>query len=194
MIEKYTLRKQNIAKRDQLTREEFQVKSSIILDQLLRHSVYMMAEDLFTYVSFGNEVDTFGLITSALLSDKRVYVPKVLDKKCMEFYQIKSIGELSPGTLGILEPKPIILGQMRKERNQIMIVPGLAFDGFGNRIGYGGGYYDRYFFTHPNENLNLVALAYDFQVEEKLQVERLDVPVHRIITEKRNIECTVNKG
>lgn len=189
MIDKYTLRKQNRDKRDQLSREEVQVKWSVILDRLLRLPDYMMAEDLFTYVSFGNEVDTIELITSALLSGKRVYVPKVIDKKCMEFYQINSIGELSPGTLGILEPEPGIIGQMEKERKQIMIVPGLVFDEMGNRIGYGGGYYDRYFINHPNKNLNRVALAYDFQVVDVLQTEQFDIPVHRIVTEKRMMDC-----
>lgn len=187
MMDKYTLRKKNRAKRDQMSEEEVQVKSSAILDQLLRLPEYMMADDLFTYVSFGKEVDTHALITSALLSGKRVYVPKVLDKKFMEFYQIESLEELLPGTLGILEPAPKNLGQMQKERNQIMIVPGLAFDLMGNRIGYGAGYYDRYFIEHPNPNLKSVAIAYDFQIEEVLQAEQFDVPMHSIVTEKRQV-------
>ncbi len=183
------LRKRNKARRDQMTEEEVQMKSSVILDQLLRHPDYTISEDLFTYVSFGNEVDTYGLITGALLSGKRVYVPRVLDKKCMEFYQIKNLDELSPGTLGILEPPPKILGQVEEERKQIMVVPGLAFDFSGNRVGYGGGFYDRYFMSHPNPNLKRVAIAYDFQIEEVLPAKQSDVPVHRIVTEQRMVEC-----
>ncbi len=188
-MDKYTLRKQNKAKRDQMAKEEFKVKCSAILDVLLGLPEYLIADDLFTYVSIGNEVDTTWLITNAFLSGKRVYVPKVLDKKSMEFYQITKLNELTPGTLGILEPEPNILGQMEKERNQIMIVPGLAFDQMGNRIGYGGGYYDRYFIEHPNKNLSRIALAFDFQMEEVLQAEQYDVPVHKIVTENRIIEC-----
>lgn len=186
-MDKYTLREKNRTQRNQMSEEESKVKSSTILDQLLRLPDFMMADDLFTFVSFGKEVDTHGLITGALLSGKRVYVPKVLDKKFMEFYQIETLEELLPGTLGILEPEPKNMGQMKEDRNQIMIVPGLAFDLMGNRIGYGGGYYDRYFIEHPNPNLKKVAIAYDFQIEKVLQTEQFDVPMHRIVTEKRQI-------
>jgi len=105
----------------------------------------------------------------------------------MEFYQIEGLEELLPGTLGILEPEPKKLGQMQNERKQIMIVPGLAFDLIGNRIGFGAGYYDRYFIEHPNPNLKKVAIAYDFQIEEELPADQFDIPMQRIVTEKRQI-------
>jgi 5-formyltetrahydrofolate cyclo-ligase len=57
----------------------------------------------------------------------------------------------------------------------------------GNRIGFGAGYYDRYFFEYPNPNLKKVAIAYDFQIEEELQAEQFDVPIHRIVTERRQV-------
>ncbi|HCL03709.1 MAG TPA: 5-formyltetrahydrofolate cyclo-ligase [Lachnoclostridium phytofermentans] len=187
MMDKNTFRKMNRAKRDQMSEEESQVKSSAILEQLLKLPDFMLADDLFTYVSFGKEVNTHELIKSALLFGKRVYVPKVLDKKFMEFYQIEGLEELLPGTLGILEPEPKKLGQMQNERKQIMIVPGLAFDLIGNRIGFGAGYYDRYFIEHPNPNLKKVAIAYDFQIEEELPADQFDIPMQRIVTEKRQI-------
>ena len=188
-MEKHTLRTQNRERRDHMPEEEAMLKSSLILDQLLRMPEFSMADEIYTYVSFGNEVDTFSLITSAVLSGKRVFVPKVLDKKRMEFFRIKHIGELQSGTLGILEPTSDELGMLDVTKKQIMIVPGLVFDENGNRIGYGGGYYDRYLWGQPNESLHLVAPAYEFQVVKSLCAEELDIPVHKIVTEKRIIEC-----
>lgn len=188
-MEKHTLRKQNRERRNQMPEEEAMRKSSLILDQLLRMPEFRLAEEIYTYVSFGNEVDTFSLITSAILSGKRVYVPKVIDKKRMEFFRIKHIGELQSGTLGILEPITDELGKLDVTKKQIMIVPGLVFDEKGNRIGYGGGYYDRYLWEQQNESLHLIAPAYEFQVVKSLNAEELDIPVHKIVTEKRIIEC-----
>lgn len=156
--------------------------SDFIQGQLFQHPFYLSCSQIFCYVSFNQEVITRDIISMALSQGKKVTVPKIV-KDEMKFFFLESFEELEPGILGILEPvtdKEAI--PLTTEQN-LVIVPGIAFDYSRNRIGYGKGYYDRFFLKHNSVKMNKVALAYDFQILEQLPVDDYDEKVDQIITQ-----------
>jgi 5,10-methenyltetrahydrofolate synthetase len=180
--------------RDQLTEAEQKQASQLIREQLFKLDYYQNCKAVFTFVSFRSEVDTKEIINRAILDGKKVYVPKV-EERWMEFYEIKSLDELTPKTLGILEPQGD--QSLRYQRtstdnlqaDNLMLLPGLAFDVFGNRIGYGAGYYDRYLSTQGETHFYKIALAYDFQVMEQVASDEYDIKADVIISPSRIINC-----
>lgn len=148
--EKKRIRRRVLARRDALTSQEQWRASCLITERLLGHQWFYRAGSLLCYVSYGSELDTRELIREALRLDKEVYVPKVGENHRMDFFRIGALEELQPGFHGILEPPDtaqIYVGE-GAERT-LMLMPGVAFDLYGNRLGYGGGYYDRYLAAHP---------------------------------------------
>lgn len=182
MEEKKALRNQILDQRNTLSEEEVEVYSSRILDRLLRLEAVMTASEVFTYVSLGSEVDTFALILSSLISGKKVYCPKIIEKGIMKFYRITSLEQLVPGKYDILEPVGDEEGSIYGN-HQVMVLPGVAFDTALNRIGYGGGYYDRYLSIYDKSGCKKIALAYELQMVESLPVEEHDKKVDLIVTE-----------
>lgn len=153
--------------------------STLISESFLALPELCKAESVCTYVSKGNEVDTRYIIESLWRLGKRVYVPKVYGKD-MHFHRISSFDELVCGSYGIMEPE----GDAYEDAlGGIIIVPGVAFDKKLNRIGFGGGYYDRYLAGH--DGFFKVALAYDFQVVDEIQAEPTDIKPDVIVTESR---------
>lgn len=154
--EKKQIRRRVLARRDALTSQEQQRASCLITERLLGHQWFYRAGSLLCYVSYGSELDTRELIREALRLDKEVYVPKVGEGRRMDFFRIGALEELQPGFHGILEPPDtarIYVGE-GAERS-LMLMPGVAFDICGNRLGYGGGYYDRYLAAHPQFQIRL---------------------------------------
>lgn len=151
---------------------------------------YRRAKCILSYVSYKSEVDTKKILEMAWKDGKTVAVPKVLEKNgIMEFYEIQSLQELEMGYQGIEEPDitdkcPIEPEAM--QGNILMIMPGAAFDRECNRIGYGGGFYDRYLSKHP-KTIETIAICYEIQVVDHIPAEILDVKPDRIITEQRII-------
>lgn len=182
-MDKKTARKIIREKKKQLTLEEIQKKSSVIVEKLTRESCFLQAETLYCYVSYNQEVMTKPLITQALAAGKRVAVPKVMGKE-IEFIYLNSLEELIPGYQGIEEPSGT---EIAKEEKILMIMPGLAFDENRNRVGYGGGFYDRYLEKYQNTCFVKVAVAFDFQVLSELEMEPCDKRVDFIVTEARKI-------
>lgn len=130
----------------------------------------------YPYVSYGTEVDTIAMLRYVLehpVQGRRLHVavPRVRGRE-MEFYEITSMEELEPGYHGILEPEQSC--QKVEATEGIMLLPGLAFDQQGNRVGYGGGYYDRYLERYDNERLLTVAVAYDFQIVDRIEMQEYD--------------------
>lgn len=180
-MNKKEIRKQMTEIRDSLSKEEKSVKDAKIQDTLLSLSQIKESEAVFIYLSFRSEIDTLELLRQLWALGKKTYVPKVVNGE-MDFYEISSFKELEPGFYGILEP---VTTKCVSGCAGVMIMPGLAFDLQKNRIGYGGGYYDRYLEKYKNEQLYTIAAAYDFQVVEKLEVEGYDYPVDILVTETR---------
>lgn len=152
--------------------------------------IYAEAELVLAYVSYGNEVDTRAVIESALTSGKRVAVPRVLSHKHkMDFYEIDGMGDLVEGFKGILEPGRGVSSPLGTVDllGSVCLVPGLVFDAAGHRIGYGGGYYDRFLQFYPGDK---IALARSTQVSSNpLPAESCDVPVDFIVTDSGVWNC-----
>ena len=180
VFEKKEIRKRMRTLRENMTREDMFSKSSIIFEQLLTVPEYKRAEKIFTYVSMDNEVDTIMLIDYSLSMDKRIFVPKVVGKD-MLFYEISDISELSPGYYGIYEPDTDGK-EPDYSRAGFMCMPGVAFDMEYNRIGYGGGFYDRY--LSGENKFYKAALAYEYQFVDHIQTELSDVKPDMIVTEE----------
>lgn len=192
--DKQIIRREMKQKRDALTEEEREIESRKIMNQLQSQSWYKKECDILcTYVSYKSEVKTNSLIEQAWTDKKQVCVPRVeLDK--MQFYYITAWEDLKIGSMGIKEPKQscTCFQDLAADKKVIMILPGLAFDVFGNRIGYGKGFYDRYLSKMssflPKERVKLVAFAYSFQViQERLPTESTDQTYDYLITPNKFI-------
>ena len=178
--EKNLIRKQMKQLRADMTRTERFEKSMQIFEQLITVPEFKRADRIYTYVSMDNEIDTIMLIDYSLSLEKRVFVPRVSGKD-MEFYEISDISELNPGYMGIYEPD-INGKEPDYSRTGFMCMPGLAFDRSYNRIGYGGGFYDRY--LSVENKLYKAALAYEAQLLENIPAQDGDVRPDMIVTEE----------
>lgn len=157
-----------------------------ILSRLLGLREYTSCNTILTYVSKPIEVDTAGLIMRAWEDGKQVAVPRcVSGSRSMEFYYVTSFDDLAPQTFGVLEPIP---GCRRLDRYQgsVCLVPALAYDRSGYRLGYGSGYYDRFLSGYDGLKIGVV---YSENLNRRLWHGRYDIPVDLIVTEKRLYTC-----
>lgn len=157
-------------------------KDKKIMDRLFSLPEYQKAGMVVTYVSTGLEVDTRRLIEKALKQGKRVAVPKcVPGTRQMKFYMVKSLcDDLALGTFGVLEPLEERCEEVVSFGGSICIVPALLCDFRGYRLGYGGGYYDRFLagYHHPK-----ICVIYSENIKRRLNHGRFDVPVNTIVTD-----------
>ncbi len=188
ILSKDKLRSQIASFRMSLDNEEYLKKSNIILNKLINSQWYLEADTIISYVSVNNEVDTIGLINRALSDGKRVAVPKIINKE-MEFYYINSLSELKKGYFNIPEPidtSNICMPRSQEESdmsdifNMVMIVPGVAFDRSNNRLGYGGGFYDRYLSIHK---IYTIAICFKEQLLDEICTEEYDIKMDEVITD-----------
>lgn len=177
--EKKEIRKDILGKRKNLSDTFKREFSQTIVEQFVRSREFQETEVLLCYVSTKEEVRTEELMQIAWSDGKKVGVPKVIGKHEMEFYEIHNFQELQKGYRGILEPKE---GNRLCNDSALVVVPGVAFDLLGRRIGYGGGFYDTYLRKHP-EYLK-AAFAFDDQIIEKVPAESHDISMDFIYTEK----------
>ena len=177
-MDKKALRREIGAKKSALSAEEVGRRSAILAEKLFETEQYGACRSLYAYLSFNEEVRTDPIIERAWADGKRVAVPKVVGKE-MVFIWIDSFDALGPGYYGITEP--VNDGPVADDQTALVLMPGLAFDPEGHRVGYGGGFYDRFLENEPDHPL--VALCYDFQMYDHLDVESHDVPVDLVITD-----------
>jgi len=184
---KHDLRRQKLSERMSASEGYIKSSSAAIRASLEKQPEFSSAGTVFVYVPVKKEVDTTGLINGLIASGKRVVVP-VVDSvaKTMSASELKSMDELGDGHFGTLEPKGEFLRPVRPSEIDLSVIPGIAFDANGNRLGYGHGYYDRFL---AETDAPVVALAFDFQVVDDILGESHDVRVGKIITEKRVLEC-----
>ena len=182
---KSLLRKQFMEKRAALSEKEVIAKSEIIISKLEELPEFKPAKNILCYVSFSTEVETIPFIKKYLLTkSKNILVPKMIGNK-LRLFRINSFSDLAPGNFNILEPvngKEFDAAQLTWE--DIILVPGLAFDIAHDRLGYGKGYFDRLL---KDTKARKIAIAFELQILTKLPTENHDVKVDRIITEKRII-------
>ncbi len=190
-MDKRELRKNIVKLRDQLSLAEIRDKSFRIANNLYSLPEFRAAHQVMFFVSFGSEVDTRDMVEVSIKADKVALVPKAKPaKRELIPSEIRSWeNDLEPGTYDILEPKEKFLRPRDPEGINLLIVPGVAFDKKGNRLGYGGGYYDR-FFPQLMPGTPLVALAFELQIVPEVPVDEWDRPVDKIITEERIIDCS----
>ncbi|MDP4089106.1 MAG: 5-formyltetrahydrofolate cyclo-ligase [Bacillota bacterium] len=183
---KKELRQFIVRKRDEVAPALRQEWDNIIFDRLIDSEYYKRAEMIFTFVSFKSEVDTHRIIKRALEDKKIVCIPKIKSKeKGIELYRINGMDELKPGYFGILEPVESCPA-VEAAAFDLILMPGVAFDRKGGRLGYGRGYYDRFLSKLDSES-DKIALAYHFQLLDSVPVDIWDVLVDGIITEEEFI-------
>lgn len=181
MENKKTIRNIIKEKRSILTDKEKELMDNIIFNKIIESESYKIAKVMFVYVSFQGEVDTKRFIEYALNQDKRICVPKIVSKKeGLKAVEINSLQDLKEGAYGILEPEGFN-SEINKEEIDLILMPGVAFDKEGGRVGYGGGFYDR-FLKGVSKDTSKIALAYDFQIFNKVPMEEQDVRIDGIIT------------
>jgi len=182
-----TLMKEKRNKLSDYQRNELNKK---IQDRLYALDYFKSYEMLFTYVSFGSEADSLAVIDTALKMGKRIFVPRVEGKE-MNFYEIDSLNGLIRSKFGILEPagskSPYLFAP--DDGKKLMLLPGLAFDRTGNRVGYGAGYYDRYLGRYPTDGWLKIGFAFSFQVTDKLPAFSNDIKVDYIVTDQELVIC-----
>jgi len=184
---KNVLRKTFVQKRDALPSNVIKEKSAVIIQKLLSLEEIQRAQIIFFYISFKGEVYTHDLIKS-LIQSKVVVVPIVTDtqKKTLLLSQLQNWSYVSPGSYGILEPRGEYIKEVPFGDIDVAVVPGVLFDKKCHRIGYGGGYFDRLL---KRLTAIKIGLAFDTQIIEAIPQEKHDVPLDKIITDKRIIHC-----
>lgn len=173
-----------------LSNEQYMERSKIIHLKLLQEPSIIEGETIAVTISNFPEVDTRRLIEALWKLNKRVAVPKCDPKtKEMTFYSIQGFDQLEEVYYNLQEPIEAVTEKIHKEKMDIIIVPGIVFDTNGFRIGFGGGYYDRYL---PAFTGKLISLAFDEQVVASVPTHTHDVPVQLIITDKNKYHCVNN--
>ncbi|MFA5524416.1 MAG: 5-formyltetrahydrofolate cyclo-ligase [Tissierellales bacterium] len=190
-MDKRTLRSEILNRRKVLSKKQVITKSSAISSQLFSTEQYKNSKYIMCYIDFRNEVRTEGIIKTALKEDKNIIIPiSVVETKQLILSQLLDYDkELESGTYGILEPKKEFIRVVNPELVDLVIMPGVAFDRRGYRIGYGGGYYDR-FLTRINDSVPKIALAFELQMVPYVRKGRYDLPVDYIITESEVIKTS----
>jgi 5-formyltetrahydrofolate cyclo-ligase len=186
---KKEIRKKVLAVRDGLLPGQRAAKSKEIEGRLFSLPEFKSAHVVMFFASFRSEVDTIPMIRRALGDGKRVILPKVNGDK-LELFEIRNFdSDVSPGAWGI--PEPCWSTPVKLDELDVIIVPGAAFDGRGNRLGYGAGFYDKLLsaFTKPT-----VALAFEVQIVPNVPAARHDVRVKKIVTEKRIITAAKSRA
>jgi 5-formyltetrahydrofolate cyclo-ligase len=184
---KKVMRKALLALRDSLQREIRTAKDRHIRDRLTGLEEFRKARTVLLYASFRSEVDTFGLMRESLSSGKRTVLPKVdREARDLMLFAIADPSELRPGFLGIPEPAMRETNRVGLTDIDLIVVPGAAFDEYCNRIGYGGGYYDKLL---SRKRSPAVALCYDEQIVPLIEAEAHDIRVDKIVTDTRIIDC-----
>ena len=188
-MNKRLLRTEILTKRSLLTQEKIQEYSNKIQNTLYEMDEYKNAKRIMCFVSNGSEVDTHPLIDRAILDGKSIVVPITVSKtKELLVSDLFSLEELEVGFYNIEVPKEEFLRLVNPGTIDLVLVPGVALAKDGYRVGYGGGYYDR-FLAKLDSSVPKIALGFDLQVVDKVPTEHFDIPVDLIVTEKGIINC-----
>jgi len=179
-------RMQNLAKRNSMPGEKVEKKSSLIREKLLALSEFQKSEKLMLYFSVKNEAGTRQLIKEALGQGKQVFLPKTIGSNKMVPVQISSIEEAKKTKQGLFEPAG--KKEAKPSSLDLIVVPGVAFDMQGNRIGMGLGFYDE-LLRKTSTRVRLVGLCFDENLVESLPTESHDVKMNLIVTDKQVIRC-----
>ena len=175
-MDKNALRKQIREQKRAMTEEQIVSASQRLGELFVASEAYRSARTIYGYLPYNQEVRTVPMLEQAIKDGKRVAVPKVFGDE-MKFIYLDDFSRVEKGYAGI--PEPVDDGPVADDPTALVLMPGLAFDAQGHRIGYGGGFYDNFLANEPNHPT--LALCYAFQMVEHLETEAFDVPVDCVI-------------
>ena len=175
-MDKKELRKAIREKKRAMSAVEIEQKSQALTEAFLRSAAYQSAKTIYGYLPYNQEVRTVPMLEQALRDGKRVAVPKCYGDE-MRFIYTVDLSAVEKGYAGI--PEPIADEPVADDESALVLMPGMAFDPQGHRIGYGGGFYDKFLAKEPDHPT--LALCYDFQVLPHLETEEFDIPVDTVI-------------
>ena len=175
-MDKQALRKQIRQQKRAMTEAQITSASARLGELFLQSKLYRQAKTVYGYLPYNQEVRTVPMLEQAIRDGKRVAVPKVYGED-MRFIYIDDFSHVETGYAGI--PEPIDDGPVADDPTALVLMPGLAFDPEGHRIGYGGGFYDRFLAAEPSHPT--LALCYSFQMLPKLETEEFDIPVDCVL-------------
>jgi 5-formyltetrahydrofolate cyclo-ligase len=175
-MDKKALRLSIRQQKQAMTPEQIEQASARLCELFFETEQYKKAKTVYSYLPYNQEVRTVPILERAIADGKAVAVPKVYGDT-MRFIYINSMAETAPGYSGI--PEPIADGPIANDPTALVLMPGLAFDKEGHRIGYGGGFYDKFLAAEPHHPT--VALCYGFQVLDRLETDDFDIPVDLVL-------------
>lgn len=175
-MDKKALRAEIRAKKRAMTAQEIEEKSAALAKAFYETAEYKNAKTIYGYLPYNQEVRTTQMLAHALADGKQVAVPKVYGDE-MKFILLSGLSQVAKGYAGI--PEPIADGPVAADPTALVLMPGLAFDPEGHRLGYGGGFYDKFLAAEPDHPT--LALCYDFQMLPHLETESYDIPVDRVL-------------
>jgi 5-formyltetrahydrofolate cyclo-ligase len=191
---KIAIRKTIIQKREALGDLEKDEKNLAIAQRLFGMDEFKKSKTIFCFLSTSFEVQTERIIRESLRLGKQVLVPLLDPGENLKASRIPSMDiDFVLGEYDVRQPAPKFRDIVPFSNIDFVVVPGLAFDSFGNRIGYGGGFYDK-FFKKITGNVSRVAVGYDFQLFNLVPHSDLDEPVHFLITETKALRCRDMSG
>ena len=175
-MNKTELRKMIREKKRAMTMSEIDAKSAELGRLFRQTAAYRDAKTIYGYLPYNQEIRTTPMLEQALADGKRVAVPKCYGDE-MRFIFMEDLSKVEKGYANI--PEPIADGPIADDETALVLMPGLAFDREGHRIGYGGGFYDKFLAAEPNHPT--LALCYDFQMMDHLETEEYDIPVDTVL-------------
>ena len=188
---KDSLRKLYLEERKNISDEDKKVCGAEIARRVLETDEYKKSEEIFIYINMKNEAPTVGIINKALKEGKKVAVPVTLKNREMFFVYINGLDNLAKNSMGVYEPRAERKDEAVPGKSSLLVVPGVAFDVSGRRMGYGGGYYDTYIEKYGIKNT--LAIAFDMQVKEEIPSQKHHKMMEILITEKRKIGGSENE-
>ena len=165
------------AKKQAMPPEDISRRSRMLCDLVLKTDTYKTARTIYGYLPFNQEVDLLPLLQRSLQDGKQVALPKCFGRE-MRFILMTDLSRIQYSRFGV--PEPVEDGPEARDPGALILVPGLVFDELGYRIGYGGGYYDRFLSREPGHPT--IGLCYDFQLISRLETESHDIPVDTVFS------------
>lgn len=189
--QKKKLRKDLLALRDALSPEAQKRAEVLITERILGHQWYYLSDTILAFVSYGSEISTWEILRETLAKGKELYVPKIVKVPCeetvkeeMAFYRIRSLEELKEGYRGIPEPEvttEVYAYDAEKAGKTLLLMPGVGFDPYRNRMGYGKGFYDRFLSDKEKLWTRSIAIGHSCQMTEEIPSNEWDVKPYQVI-------------
>ncbi|MBR5022061.1 MAG: 5-formyltetrahydrofolate cyclo-ligase [Oscillospiraceae bacterium] len=175
-MDKSALRREIREKKRAMSLSEIKERSARLGELFAQTDAYRQAKTVYGYMPYNQEVRTVPILERAIRDGKMVAVPKVYGDT-MQFIYLDDLTRVEKNAMGI--PEPVADAPVADDKTALVLMPGLAFDEAGHRIGYGGGFYDKFLTAEPEHPT--VALCYDFQMYAHLDTEEFDIPVDMVI-------------